>query len=137
MRRKKTTVNDNLKSLLQIGGFTSILLVLALVFVSAFGNMHLVWSVLYGYLVSLVNILFAFFSIKWAFDKPNTLFFAVILGGMGIRFLILVTALLFVWKFTQVPMTGFIASLVGFYITLQAFEIRFIQKELNNRKATV
>jgi hypothetical protein len=130
-------VNENLKSLLQIGGLTSLLLVLALIFVNTLGDKSLVWGVVSGYLVSLVNILFAFYSIKWAFDKPNTTFFTVILGGMGVRFLILLTALLFVWKFTQIPMVGFVVSLIGFYITLQIFEIRFIQKELNNRKAVV
>jgi hypothetical protein len=123
--------------MLQIGGFTSILLVLALSVVYAVGDRSLIWGIIYGYIVSLVNILFAFYSIKWAFDKPNTTFFTVILGGMGIRFLILLTALLFVWKFTQVPFTGFVVSLIGFYITLQLFEIRFIQRELNNRKAAV
>jgi hypothetical protein len=101
-----------------------------------FGNSQLAWGVFYGYLVSLINILFAFFSIKWAFNKSTKTFFAVVLGGMGVRFAILITALFLVWKFIQVPLLSFIVSLVCFYLTLQFFEVRFIQKELNSNKAT-
>ncbi len=128
-------VNENLKFLLQIGVITSVLLVVSLIPVSYFGDSRLVWGVVYGYVVSLFNILFAFFSIKWAFRKSTKTFFAVVLGGMGFRFIILVLALFFVWKFVQVPLTGFIVSLVCFYLTLQFFEIKLIQKELNSKKA--
>ncbi|MCH8020075.1 hypothetical protein IH785_09450 [candidate division KSB1 bacterium] len=128
-------MNENLKFLLQICGFTSILLVVAIISVNLFGRSYLVGAVFYGYLVSLVNILFSFYSIKWAFNKPNSTFFAVVLGGMGVRFLILIAALFFVWKFTQIPLTAFIVFLVAFYLTLQFFEIKYIQKQLKIRKA--
>jgi len=128
-------VNENLKFLLQICGFTSILLVVAIICVVFFGRFHLVGAVFYGYLVSLINIIFAFFSIKWAFNKSNSTFFTVVLGGMGIRFLILIAALFFVWKFTQIPLTAFIISLVAFYLTLQVFETKYIQEQLKIRKA--
>lgn len=132
---KREKVNENLKFLIQIGGITSVLLIISLVPVNYFGNSRLVWGVFYGYLVSLVNILFAFFSIKWAFKKSTKTFFAVVLGGMGIRFIVIILALFFVWKVAQVPLLGFIISLVGFYLTLQFFEVRYIQKELDHRKA--
>ncbi len=94
-------------------------------------------AVVYGFFVSLINIASAFFSIKWAFDKPLRTFFAVVLGGMGIRMLVLATALFFVWKFTQIPLIGFIVSLVIFYLLLQFIEIRFVQKSLADRKAAI
>jgi len=128
-------VNENLKFLLQICGLTSILLVVVIISVNLFGRSHLVGAVFFGYLVSLVNILFSFFSIKWAFNKSNSTFFAVVLGGMGVRFLILIAALFFVWKFTQISLTALIVSLVAFYLTLQFFEIKYIQKQLKIRKA--
>lgn len=104
--------------------------------VNAIERPEFIESIVYGYLVSLVNVLFAFFSMKWAFKKPNTTFFAVVLGGMGVRFTFLLAALFFVWKFVQIPFVAFIVSMVGFYLTLQIFEILFIQKTLNSRKAT-
>ncbi len=128
-------MSENLKFLLQICGFTSILLVISIISVNLLGRSHLVGAVFYGYLTSLVNILFSFFSIKWAFNKPSTTFFAVVLGGMGTRFLILIAALFFVWKFTLIPLTAFIISLVAFYLTLQFFEIKYIQEQLKIRKA--
>lgn len=127
-------MNENLKFLIQISGLTSILLVVSLIPVLYFGNSRLAWGVFYGYLVSLVNILFAFFSIKWAFNKSTKTFFAVVVGGMGVRFLILIVTMFIVWKFVEVPLSAFALSLVAFYLTLQIFEIRFIQKELQSKK---
>jgi hypothetical protein len=130
-------VNENLRFAVQICGLTSLLLVIAIIPVRYFGNSSLAWSVFYGYLVSLVNILFAFFSIKWAFEKPSKTFFTVVLGGMGIRFVVLLSALFFVWKFTEIPLLGFVVSLVAFYLALQFFEVKYIQRQLNDRKAVV
>jgi hypothetical protein len=127
-------VTENTKFLFQISAVTSILLVVSLVPVIFFGKSNLAWGVVGGYLVSLVNILFAFFSIKWAFHKPVKTFFAVVLGGMALRFAILALALFVVWKFLQVPLWAFAISMVGFYLTLQFFEVRFIQRELNSKK---
>lgn len=130
-------MNENLKGFVHICGITSGILLISIILTGYFGNSDLVWGVIYGYLVSLVNILFAYYSIKWAFRKSNTTFFAVVLGGMGIRFLVLMFALFFVWRFAQIPLIGFAISLVGFYLTLQFFEIRLVQKELNGRKAAL
>ncbi len=128
-------MNENLKGLFAICGITSGILLATVLVTSHFGNADVVRGVVYGYLVSLVNILFAFYSIKWAFGKSNTTFFAVLLGGMGVRFVLAIAALFVVWKFTEVPLVAFVASLIGFYLTLQFFEVRFIQKQLNKRKA--
>jgi len=130
-------VNENLKYFLLICGLSSLLLIGSILSVNAIERPELVESIVYGYLVSLANVLFAFFSMKWAFKQSNTTFFAVILGGMGVRFSVLLAALFFVWKFVQIPFVAFIVSMVGFYLTLQIFEILFIQKALNNRKATL
>ncbi len=127
-------MTENIKFLVQISVVTSILPVVSLIPVIFFGKPNLAWGVLGGYLVSLVNILFAFFSIKWAFHKSVKTFFAVVLGGMALRFAILALALFVVWKFLAVPLWGFAISMVGFYLTLQFFEVRFIQKELNSKK---
>ena len=128
---------ENLKYFLLICGLSSLLLIGSILSVNAIERPELVESIVYGYLVSLANVLFAFFSMKWAFKQSNTTFFAVILGGMGVRFSVLLAALFFVWKFVQIPFVAFIVSMVGFYLTLQIFEILFIQKTLNNRKATL
>ncbi|MFQ5636628.1 MAG: hypothetical protein ACE5IR_01370 [bacterium] len=116
---------------------TAAILLVAILPVSYLGSQALVKSVLYGYLVSLANILFAYYSIKWAFRKPSKIFYKVVLGGMGLRFFVLMLSLFIVWKFTDIPLIGYVVSLVGFYLALQFVEIRFIQKELKTRKATV
>ncbi|MFQ6112696.1 MAG: ATP synthase subunit I [bacterium] len=129
-------MSENLKFFIHISGITSALLVISLIAVNFLGNSQLALGVLYGYLVSLINILFAFFSIKWAFNKSTKTFFAVVLGGMGMRFVFIMIALFLVWKITNVPLIGFIVSLVCFYLTLQFFEVRFIQNTLNSKKTS-
>jgi len=129
-------VNENLKGFFYICGITSGILLVAVTLTALFGNPGLVRGVVYGYLVSLANILFAYYSIKWAFGKSNSTFFSVVLGGMGVRFASVLLALFLVWKFSDIPIVAFVVSLMGFYLMLQFFEIRYIQKELSRRKAT-
>ncbi|MFQ5675069.1 MAG: hypothetical protein ACE5G1_04160, partial [bacterium] len=74
-------MNENIKVFLQICGITFIVFLVSVSFVSYFGNSGLVWSVAWGYGISLVNILFAYYSITWAFDKPNKTFLGVVIGG--------------------------------------------------------
>lgn len=130
-------MSDNLRFLAQVCGISSLLLAASILVLHLSGRDDLIMAVVYGFFVSLINIASAFFSIKWAFDKPLRTFFAVVLGGMGIRMLVLATALFFVWKFTQIPLIGFIVSLVIFYLLLQFIEIRFVQKSLADRKAAI
>ncbi len=129
-------MNENLKGFFYICGITSGILLVAVTLTALFGNPGLVRGVVYGYLVSLANILFAYYSIKWAFGKSNSTFFSVVLGGMGVRFASVLLALFLVWKFSDIPIVAFVVSLMGFYLMLQFFEIRYIQKELSRRKAT-
>jgi len=128
-------VNNNLKLLAKIFSLSIILLSIAFLIVALLGKTNYIPSVIFGYVISFVSILFAVFSLTWAFDKPNNTFFSVVLGGMGIRFLFLGAAIFFVWKFTDVPFTAFIISLVGFYLALQMVEIRIFQKKLNRKAA--
>jgi len=128
-------VKEKIKAALQIGVITGTVLLVTLFFLIGLEKKEYISGVVFGYLVSLVNVLFAYLSITWAFKKSSKTFFATVLGGMGVRFVILGSALFFVYKFAQIPMLGFTLSLIGFYLTLQFFEIRFIQRELDNRKA--
>lgn len=127
-------MSENLWSLAHIGVVTVGLLLVSSVLVLNFGNANLVEGLLYGYLVSLLNILLAFFSTKWALDKPNKIFFKVILGGMGVRFIILLSAIFFVGKFTRIPFQSFVLSLVGSYLILQYFEFKLLQKQPSIQK---
>lgn len=130
-------MKNNFKLLAQVFSISLILLSIALLVVALLGKTNYIPSVVSGYAISLGNMILALYSLTWAFDKPNNTFLSVVLGGMGIRFVFLFAAVFFVWKFTQIPFTVFVISLIGFYLTLQIFEIRIFQKRLNNRKAAI
>jgi hypothetical protein len=131
----KTKVSESLKSLLLILAITSVLLFAVLIPVIYWADSNAVKGVLCGYVVSLANILIAFFSTKWAFHKENKTFLMVFLGGMGTRVVLLISALFFVRTFLDVSMLSFSISLVGFYLLLQVFEVFYVQKQLLSKKA--
>ncbi len=129
-------MQGNVKGVVQVSVSTGLILLVALIFLFVLGKREYVSGAILGYFVSLINILFSFLSIRWAFEKPNKTFFKVVLGGMGARYVFLLSSLYVVWEFMQIPIVGFVASLLGFYLTMQVFEIRYIQSELENRKVT-
>lgn len=116
-------------------GVSLLLLAVSALALKLSGRNDLVWGVVSGFLVSLLNIASAFFSLKWAFAKSHTTFFVVVFGGMGFRIVVIIVSLFVVAKMTQIPLGAFVASLIGFYLVLQVMEIRFIQKNLVGRKA--
>ena len=87
-----------------------------------------------GFLLSLLNIIFSYASIRWAFGRGTKTFFAVVMGGMASRFIIFAVALFLILRYTKLPLLGFIISFIIFYIFLQYNEVRLINQELKKPK---
>ena len=91
-------------------------------------------TVVIGFLISFIYILFAYITIRHAFGKPATIFYRYMLGGMAFRFTFFLLSLLLLFKLTQLPIMGFVLSFVFFYIIFQIFEARLVMQEINNQK---
>ena len=87
-----------------------------------------------GFVLSLVNAIFGYSSIRWGFGRSTKTFFLVVLGGMAMRFLVFGVALYLIWRFTHLPPLGFIISFILFYLLLQYYEVRLVTQELKNGK---
>ncbi len=87
-----------------------------------------------GYFLSVVNIISGYLSIKWAFRRDNKTFYLTVFGGLGIRLLLFVFALFFMFYFSTLPILGFVLSFIIFYILMQFNEIRLINQELKSVK---
>ncbi len=88
------------------------------------------WSVLSGGMVGIFNIILAYVFNQRALNKQGTDLMKTLLMGMGIRLLVVAITAIIVVKLTQLKIIEFLAALLIYYIFLQWFEIRFIQKNL-------
>lgn len=52
---------------------------------AVYANREMIYGIIAGCAVSVVNVLAGYLSIEYAFDRSNTAFLRIILGGMGIR----------------------------------------------------
>jgi hypothetical protein len=111
-----------------------IIFLLALYPLHRFGGVGLVKAVCLGFILGLGNILFSFISIRWGFGRSTKAFLLVVLGGMMMRFFVLGIALFLIWRFTHLPLFGFLVAFIISYILLQYYEVRFVTQELKNGK---
>jgi len=97
---------------------------------SRYGSAEVITAAVAGALLSTVNVLLGFFAIEYAFDKSYTVFLKAVLGGMGLRMLLLLgvmIALILVFHMHTVALT---ISLLGFYLIYLILEVLFIQKKM-------
>lgn len=115
-------------------GWTLLLFVLLYFPVHYFGGPGADKSYMLGSLLSVINIFSSLFSIQWAFRRKVKTFYAVVLGGMALRFFIFAAAAWMVIAVLEWPLTGFLVSFIFFYIFLQYHEIRFLNTQLKQNK---
>ncbi|NIA31570.1 MAG: hypothetical protein GWP06_16890 [Actinobacteria bacterium] len=98
------------------------------------GGASIAKAVLSGYIFSLFNIIFSYVSISWSFSKNSKIFFKTIYAGMALRFSGFILVLFIIYKFTKISLIAFIISFMIFYIFLQYYEIKLVNKQMQNQK---
>ncbi len=103
---------------------------------SRFGTPDVIFAAVLGALLSTANVIFGFLAIEYSFDKSYTVFLKAVLGGMGIRMLFLLGAMLVLILAFHVDAVALTISLLGFYMIYLILEILFIQKKVMLRNQT-
>ena len=98
-----------------------------------FGGEGIFSPVLAGAALALVNVLLGYAAIEYSFDKSAAVFFKYVLGGMGIRMILMAGVLVTLIKADAVPVGPLIASMAFFYVTFLIQEILYMQKKVNAR----
>lgn len=88
----------------------------------------------YGVLVSVVLAVASFLSLFWAANKSHLKFQAVLFGGMILRLLLAGAIVMWVWKYTALDGTSFVAGLLASYFILQVIETIFLQRLLKRTR---
>lgn len=81
-------------------------------------------------IISTLNIVAAFFIIKWTIHKEASVFMKAFFGGMGVRVLILIVLIISIIKFVDINQFTFIFSLLILYVLYQILEIWLINSYL-------
>ncbi len=80
--------------------------------------------------LSTLNVILGYGAIRYSFDKSHTTFLKAVLGGMGLRLLLMLgafTLLIMVLGMQPVALT---VSLLGFYGVFMVLEIVYIQQRM-------
>jgi hypothetical protein len=91
-------------------------------------------AIVYGYLISLVNVVIGFSLNNAALGRKTKSFMVMVFGGMLIRMLIvavLLLALLYIARLEPVMLT---ASVFFFYFLFISIEIKFLHKKIKTEK---
>lgn len=96
----------------------------------AYGSPRLIWSVVVGCGVCVLNVLAGCTAIAWAIRRPRKVFFSAVLGSMGIRMALIGAVVLVLVKTTSIHVAGFIGALFGFFFVFQALEVLFLTRRL-------
>lgn len=104
--------------------------VLVVMPLSIYTNQQLVRSVVASGLASLLHLLLGYLFIEYGFDKSNTTFLKVILGGTLVRMFMLVGIVLLLVRVYQFQVMPLMISLLLFYGLNLLLEIHLLQKKV-------
>jgi hypothetical protein len=97
------------------------------------GTAEVIWAVIIGAVLSTANAIAGFSTIAYAFGRSSSTFLKVVLGGMGVRMLALLGAVLGCLFWLRMHTLALTLSLLGFYAIFLALELMFIQKFFEKR----
>ena len=98
---------------------------------AVYGSAEILTAVAVGALLSTVNVLAGYATIEFAFDKSPSLFLKAVMGGMGLRMLVMLCALTACIVLGGLHTVALTASLMGFYAVFLFLEILFIQRKVS------
>ena len=117
-----------------------VLLALVIVFglgaypIITYGDQEILKAVIVGALLTTVNVLLGFAAIEYSFGKSTTTFFKYVLGGMGIRMMVMAGVLVMLIKVFEFNPAALVGSMGALYIIFLALEVLYIQKKVYSRQ---
>lgn len=94
------------------------------------GSADVALSVLAGAVLSTLNVVLGYLAIEYSFNKSYSVFLKAVLGGMGVRMMFMLGALIILIKVYGFHVVGLVVSLLSFYAVFLVLEVVFIQKKL-------
>jgi len=95
-----------------------------------YGTADVAVAVGVGAALSTVNVLIGFLTIEYAFERSYTTFLKAVLGGMGVRMLVMLGATALLITVGRLHALALTVSLLAFYLVYMILEILFIQRKV-------
>ena len=96
-----------------------------------YGTPEIIRSAITGALLATVNVLIGYAAIEYSYGKSTTTFFKYVLGGMGLRLLLMALVLVLLIKVLQFHVGSLVGSMGVFYVVFLVLEVLFIQKKVS------
>ncbi|HTY01571.1 MAG TPA: hypothetical protein VMG09_16220 [Bacteroidota bacterium] len=100
-----------------------------------YGSGDVVAGVVLGTALSTLNILLGYIAIEYSFEKSYTVFVRTVIGGMGIRLVLMLGLLALLIGVFHVHALALAFSLLGFYLVFLLLEVLFIQRKVTVKNA--
>jgi hypothetical protein len=104
--------------------------VLVMLPLSIYSTKEIVQSVVASGLASLFHLLLGYLCIEFGFEKSNTAFLKIILGGSLVRMMLLVGFVFILIRIYQFHAASLMISFLFFYALNLALEIHILQKKV-------
>ncbi len=98
------------------------------------GSIGTVRAAACGAFLMTANVLAGYAAVNYSIGKSTTTFMKYVLGGMGIRMLVLVVIMLILIERFEVDAGALVASMGIFYVVYVTLEIIFIQQKVNAKQ---
>jgi len=99
----------------------------------AYASAEVIRACIAGAAISVANVLAGYAAIEYSIHKSYTVFLKAVLGGMGVRMLAMLAALVALIKVFQFQTVPLVVSLMVFYTAFLVLEVLFMQKKLGNK----
>jgi hypothetical protein len=114
----------------QIGATVAAVFLLAGYPLIRYGSSEVIAGVLIGAALSTLNVMLGYLAIEYAYEKSFTVFLRTVMGGMGLRLLLMLgsmTALILLFRVHAAALT---VSVLGFYMIFLVLEVLFLQRKV-------
>ena len=118
-----------------------VLIVFLCVFISIFAlfktgkvSTEFLYSSFYGGLLNILNVASSLFAFDYSLKKGNKTFLLYTMGGMLLRMMMLLTAILILLKFLNIDKYGFIFTFSILYISFLVIEVNHFRLKIAQLK---
>lgn len=109
-------------------------LIIAAIPLAMVGSDEMALAVVVGALLSTMNVIAGFLAIEYALEKSHATFMKAILGGMGIRMVVMLGLLVLLITVAGLHTIALVASMLGFYIIYLVLELLYIQNKVSHKQ---
>ena len=114
-----------------VGLYIAVIAMLIVYPISQFVDEDVLRSIIGGAVLSLFHLVFGYISIEIGFDKTNTTFLKIVLGGMVVRLFLMAGIVFVLLKIYHYDALSLMLSLLVYYVMNLVLEMYLLQRKVS------